>query len=667
MKYTPSARAQLIQQRTYARPVEGTDRLETWTETVDRVCRHQTWLWERAQCLALSDAQQNEIDDLREIMLNREATVSGRTLWLGGTDISKRREASQFNCAFTRIESIADIVDGIWLLMQGCGVGFQPVTGTLSGFTKPIEKVTIIRSERTLEQWEAGERGHQENKSEMLNPRSYYISVGDSAEAWSKAIGKLLAIKEPLDHLVVDLSEIRAPGIRLKGYGWISSGDETLSIALNKIIQILNQKAGFLLNEIDIIDLMNHLGTILSSRRSAEIAMVPFDSTMADEFALMKRVYWVDNPQRAQSNNSLRFDRKPSREELRDTFQLMMDGGGCEPGFINGVEARRRAPWFSGSNPCCEILLPNKGFCNLVEVDIAKFKNNPARLHHVIKIMARANYRQTCVDLRDGILQDAWHQNNQHLHLCGVGLTGIAQRDDMSDYDIMELQRVATHEAMKMADELGLPRPKNVTTVKPSGTLSKIMDTTEGVHKPLGKYIINRVVFGRLDPLVDKLRDAGYPVEKHPQQPDAVLVSFPVKFDNVKFDKKNIMLNGKQVEIECNLESAIKQLERYKKWQVNWCQQNVSNTISYSPDEVEDIVDWLLDNWDCYVGVSFLYRYDPTMRAEDMGSAYLPQTVVTKGEYDALMQNISEVILDDGTEGDIDAGSECAGGTCPIK
>ena len=311
--------------------------------------------------------------------------------------------------------------------------------------------------------------------------------------------------------------------------------------------------------------------------------------------------------------------------------------------------------------------MPNKGFCNLVEVDIAKFKNNPARLHRVVKIMARANYRQTCVDLRDGILQDAWHQNNQHLHLCGVGLTGIAQRDDMSDYDIMELQRVATHEAMKMADELGLPRPKNVTTVKPSGTLSKIMDTTEGVHKPLGKYIINRVVFGRLDPLVDKLRDAGYPIEKHPQQPDSVLVSFPVKFDNVKFDKKNIMLNGKQVEIECNLESAIKQLERYKKWQVNWCQQNVSNTISYSPDEVEDIVDWLLDNWGCYVGVSFLYRYDPTMRAEDMGAAYLPQTVVTKGEYDALMQNISEVILDDGTEGDIDAGSECAGGACPIK
>ena len=350
-KFKVSARGQVITQRTYARPVEGTDRLETWTETVDRVCRHQTWLWERAQGFALSDAQQNEINDLREIMMNREALTSGRTLWLGGTDIAKRREASMFNCAFTRIESIADIVDGVWLLMQGCGVGFQPVTGTLSGFTKPIEKVTIIRSERTREQWEAGERGRQENKSEMLNPRSYYISVGDSAEAWSKAIGKLLAIKEPLDHLVVDLSEIRAAGVRLKGYGWISSGDETLSIALNKIIQILNQKAGFLLNEIDIIDLMNHLGTILSSRRSAEIAMVPYDSTMADEFALMKREYWIDNPQRAQSNNSLRFDRKPSREELRDTFQLMMDGGGCEPGFINGVEARRRAPWFSGSNP----------------------------------------------------------------------------------------------------------------------------------------------------------------------------------------------------------------------------------------------------------------------------------------------------------------------------
>ena len=641
--------------------------MESWEEVVDRVVQHQIWLWERAQDKKLSDGQIEEMLDFKEIMLNREATTSGRTLWLGGTDISKKREASMFNCSFTKVETIADVVDSLWLLMQGCGVGFQPVCGTLSGFTKPVEEIKIIRSKRTLAQWDTGERGMQNNLQEYdKETGTMLIIVGDSAEAWSKAVGKILAIKQHIKKLVIDFSEVRPAGVRLKGYGWISSGDETFTTAIKKICEILNCKAGFLLSEIDIIDVMNHLGTVLSSRRSAEIALVPYDSQSAFEFAMMKRNYWEGNMHRAQSNNSLRFDRKPLREELREVFQWMIDGGGCEPGFINGEEARKRAPWFSGSNPCAEILLPNKGFCNLVEVDIGKFKGNPARLHKVVRLMARANYRQTCVDLRDGILQDAWHQNNQHLHLCGVGLTGIALRDDMTEYDIRDLERTATSAAYAMADELDQPHPKNVTTVKPSGTLSKIMDTTEGVHKPMGKYIINRVVFGKLDPMIPKLRDAGYVVEDHPTQPDAVLVAFPVKWDGINFDKKMCVVDGKEIEVECNLESAITQLERYKKWQLFWCHQNVSNTISYSIDEVEDIVDWLLLNWDCYVGVSFLFRNDPTITAAEMGAAYLPQSVVTKDEYEKFAKRIKPVELSN-KGGEIDAGAECGTGGCPIK
>ena len=656
-----SFRSNFLIRRTYNRPLnqEGTV-FETWEQTIDRVIGHQAWLWERAQGRGIDWAQAAELDELRTLMLERKVLTSGRSLWLGGTDVAQSREASQFNCAFTEIESVYDVVDALWLLMQGCGVGFKPIVGQLTGFKRRINDIQIVRSTRT-------DKGGQEHNSETFDGETWTITVGDSAEAWCKAVGKLVAHRYPASKLVIDLSNIRPAGERLRGYGWISSGDSALARAMGSIADIFNRRADSLLTRIDILDLANWLGTVLSSRRSAEIAIFEYGEDEWEEFAVAKREWWVNNPQRAQSNNSLTFSKKPSVVEMENIFKLMMDSGGSEPGFINAEAARKRAPWFKGCNPCVEILLGNKSFCNLTETDLSKFKGDSAGLRRAITVASRANYRQTCVNLQDGMLQEAWHLNNEFLRLCGVGLTGIATRTDLKAYDLHELQRVATSGAYGMADELGMPRPKNVTTVKPSGTLSKIMDTTEGVHKPLGKYILNRVVFGRLDPLVDKLRDAGYPVEKHPQQPDAVLVSFPVKFDNVKFDKKNIMLNGKQVEIECNLESAIKQLERYKKWQVNWCQQNVSNTISYSPDEVEDIVDWLLDNWGCYVGVSFLYRYDPTMRAEDMGAAYLPQTVVTKAEYEAVMQNISEVILDDGTEGDIDAGSECAGGTCPIK
>ena len=153
----------------------------------------------------------------------------------------------------------------------------------------------------------------------------------------------------------------------------------------------------------------------------------------------------------------------------------MKEAGGSEPGFINAEAALTRAPWFKGVNPCVEVLLGNKSFCNLFEIDIGKFKGNNAALHRAVYIVGRANYRQTCVNLRDGILQEAWHLNNEFLRLCGVGLTGIAKRADLSGYDYKYLQRMATYGTYSMADELGTPRPKNTTLVKPSGTLSKIM------------------------------------------------------------------------------------------------------------------------------------------------------------------------------------------------
>lgn len=649
-------RSDLIIQRTYARDKEDGSK-ESWKEIVDRVISHQRWLWERAQFAPLSYHQESELEELRALMEAKEGCVSGRTLWLGGTDVAKTREASQFNCAFTKFETVHDAVDMLWLLMQGCGVGFLPVVGSLSGFSTQVSEIEILRSEKKIEDW-PNNRGRETNDSYIVGD-TFYISVGDSAEAWSKALGKVLAFKGRVRKIIIDLREIRPAGVVLKGYGWISSGDEMLSTALKAICALLNKASGRLLTRIELLDIGNWMGTILSSRRSAEIALFSIDEPEWEEFSLAKREYWNFNPQRAQSNNSLLFNRKPERSLLERVFQMIVEGGGSEPGFINGETARKRAPWFSGINPCAEILLPNKGFCNLVELDIAKFKSIQ-KLHRALYVLARANYRQTCVNLKDGILQDAWHQNNEHLRLCGVGLTGVAQRDDLSEEDIAIMKMVAKQAAYSMADELNMPRPKNVTTIKPSGTLSKVMGTTEGVHKPLGKYILNRVVFSKHNPLLDVLREAGYTIEKHPTQEDAVLVVFPVKWDKVEFETQD--------GVECNLESAVKQLERYKKWQVYWCDQNVSNTISYSPDEVPAIIDWLLANWEIYVGVSFLFRANPLVTPEELGAAYLPQSVVTKEEYEKVVSQIKEINLaNKEVDEEINFGDECAGGVCPIK
>lgn len=558
------------------------------------------------------------------------------------------------NCAFTHVETVYDVVDVLWLLLQGCGVGFRPIVGTLNGFGKRIPTVNIIRSVRT-------EKGGNENNVETWNPetKTWTLSLGDSAVAWAKFMGKLLAGKYPADTLVLDFSQIRPAGQRLKGYGWLSSGDAAIAKASKAIVDILNRRAGSLLSRVDILDLVNWLGTVLSSRRSAEIALVEYGEQEWEAFANAKHEYWVKNPQRGQSNNSLLFTSKPSRDEIGRTIDMMIAAGGSEPGFINYENMVRRAPWAKGMNPCAEIMLANKGFCNLVTVNVAAFADDNAGLHRAGYIMGRANYRQTCVNLKDGVLQEAWHLNNEYLRLCGASLTGQAQRPDLMPYDYAALRRTTTHGAYSMAYALGTPVPKNVTTVKPEGTGSKIMDCTEGMHKPLGRYIFNNINFSKHDPIVAVARAAGYKVRESPADKENVLITFPVQYEGVAFTT----VNGTEVSVE----SAVSQLDRYLMLMNNWCDQNVSATISYDASERDAIVDWLDRNWDSYVGVSFLFRADPTKTARDLGYDYLPQEVVTKEVYDAYVATLSPVDLDATNSHNTMNVEECAGGVCPVR
>src|SRR6056300_638325 len=197
----PSTRAEILTRRTYCRPKGNS--FETWEDVVARVTEHQEWLWTRAKDDALNTSEKEELEDLRVLMLDRKVLPSGRILWMGGTDQAERTEIAMFNCCFLEVRDVYTAVDAYYLLLNGCGVGFKPVAGLLNGFSKPVE-VEVIRSERRSK---GSPSNHEQFYDQAFGPsykRVWHLTIGDSGRAWAKALGKILAMKKPVDKIILD-------------------------------------------------------------------------------------------------------------------------------------------------------------------------------------------------------------------------------------------------------------------------------------------------------------------------------------------------------------------------------------------------------------------------------------------------------------------------------
>lgn len=681
-----STRARAIQMRSYCRPIDDV-RLETWEEVVLRSHGdHQRYLWQQAG----GTVNEQEIEELVQLGLSHRGLLAGRTLWMGGTEYGRSRAVANFNCSFRVARTVWDMVDIAWLLLNGCGVGFQPIVGTLHGFLRPVTDVVVVPSDRP-----ASYRGREENietRSTEDGLRVWKIQVGDSAIAWAKALGKLLnPPREAVDRLVLDFSEVRGPGARLKGYGWICNGYAPLAACMSNFVRILNLRSGQLLDEIDILDLVNHIGTILSSRRSAQICLLDITNPMAGAFASAKRDYYVcrscghwdtpngkcsrcdstdNNQHRRQSNNSLQAWSKPTRSRIEELIRHADEAGG-DPGIENSEAMRLKMPWAIASNPCHEIGLADASVCNLTSLAVPLFRGDTAALERAAYVLARANYRQTCVSFNDGVLSPTWGQTNESLRLCGVSLTGIIQAPWLTPYRVRLLRNAAIAGAYSMADELRLPRPKATTTIKPEGTRSKVsglvdLELAEGIHNALGRHIFNWVNFSRHDSLVGVLQEAGYRTLPSPSDSNNVLVCFPVQYSGCPFTR--VDKGGGRV-VEVNVEPAISQLDRYLWWNNNWADHMVSATISYSPEEIPEIVDWLDRNWDRgFIATAFLRRNDPTKTAKDLGHPYLPQEVVDAEAYHEYRSKLRQPDWSKvRPELDLVDVEDCPGGICPIR
>ena len=490
----PSIRAAFTERRTYLRPIndEGT-KFESPEQAMDRVISHQRWLWEEQIKRPLNEAEEDELSELRWYLSEKLISVSGRVKWMGGTDVIKQRASGAFNCSFTPVFTPADLVDVFWLLLQGCGVGFKPVPGLLTGLPGSINEIEFIGSTRQ-------DKGGREHTKETINleESTWTIQLGDSATGWAKALGMLTAEKPRVNKLIIDLSALRPGGKRLKGYGWISSGWEPLMKGLKGIVDVMQKRSDEKLTVIDIGDIVNHLGTVLSSRRSAQIWLheaSDFDIATdfeTREFIAAKDERWEKGlGHREQSNNSIMFTDKPSKITIKSLLQKILNGG--EPGFVNYKAMKARAPDAEGLNPCAEILLPPKGFCNLMQVVWHRFNGDFDGLKRAQYIAGRANYRQTCVTLRDGVLQLQWNDNQKLLRLCGVSPTGYVSWEYVNDpVKLRILRDSAALGAWSMADEFGLPRPRRVTQCQPSGCMvpeTKI-EMADGTYKSLTELFL---------------------------------------------------------------------------------------------------------------------------------------------------------------------------------
>jgi ribonucleoside-diphosphate reductase alpha chain/ribonucleoside-triphosphate reductase len=511
------------------------------------------------------------------------------------------------------------------------------------------------------------------------------ITVGDSKEGWTQALDfylKVLYNKEykSVSTIIIDYDNVRPKGERLKRFGGTSSGHESLKnmfTKINKVIQKRGQLVGGYHVEIapiDAMDIANIIGenvVVGGVRRTAEIGLVDTDDQEC--ITAKNKMYFQDEAgnwkedkeilHRRMSNNSIMYYEKPTREKLHWQMETMRWSG--EPAFINAESALKRRPMFNGLNPCAEILLDSKGLCNLTTVNALAFVRDGVLdlegLLEAQKLSARAGYRMTCVTLE----LHKWDIIQKRDRLIGTSISGWQDMKDaigMSDSaEIVLLQtmrKVVHDEAEKMAKQLGGNIPLLMTTVKPEGTLSQVAGgISAGVHYSHSPYYIRRIRINANDPLVKVCEELGYPVFPETGQEwdtcNTKVVEFPMSTPTKK-TKYDV--------------TAIDQLENYKRFQKHYTDHNTSITVSVRSHEWEAVEQWIWDNWDDLVAVSFL-------PLDDSYYPLLPYEAIEKEEYDRRKAEMKPFVPSllrkfEKQEVELDIGGndpDCTTGACGVR
>lgn len=652
--------------RTYARNILSEGRKERLWETLARAIEYN--------CQLADTTTREEAEELYNNAYNLRQTISSRTIYTGGTEASKLYPMSNFNCAYINIDNINAFSDIFYVSMVGTGVG----CGVGKKYIKdlPAFKTNVKLVHRMY--FPIIPDFRKDNTVTTLKDGVLNIIVGDSKEGWREALHSFLdALVEgsEVDKVILDYSHVRPHGEPLKTFGGYASGHESFKRMIEKIFVVISgrHEDGEIarLRSIDVMDICNIIGENVVSggvRRTSEIMFIDFDDeeAMNAKSSLWKlddAGNWVRNEaisHREMSNNSAMYYQKPTREQLHANFQKMRFSG--EPAIVNAEEALRRNPNFKGLNPCAEILLDSEENCNLTTINVLAFVYRDAftgEYHIDVEgllraqyLSTRAGYRMTNVTLE----LPNWDEKLKRDRLLGTSLTGWQDAVTACRMTRAEKNKLRTklkktaHKAMKeIAKELGGNESLLVTTVKPEGTYSLVMGgVSAGVHYSHAPFYIRRIRIGISDPVLKAVEKLGWSIKQI--NDTTMVVEIPMKSPATVF-KKDI--------------SAIEQLEEYKDWMQYYVDHNASNTVHVREHEWDDVEQWVWDNWDCFVGISYI-SFDNTFYEN------LPYEACSEEEYNALLartadfdpEMVNEFLKEE--EDDIED-IECTTGACPIR
>ncbi len=575
-KYFRNPLSEFVYYRSYSRWIESENRRETWIETVDR---YISFMKERLEDKLTED----EYEELRVAILNQRAMPSMRLVWSAGK-AARASNVSAYNCSYIAPSKLEDFAEIMYLSMCGCGVGFSVESQT-------VQQLPIIK--------------RQSGEKLLVH------TINDDKEGWCDAL--TLGLKTWYDGKDVefDYARIRPAGSRLRTMGGMSSGPGPLKALLDFARRKILSKQGKRLTNLEVHDVICKIGEVVvmgGVRRTALISLSDLD----DEGLRNAKTgqFYMTEPQRSMANNSAVYLEKPSATEFLDEWISLMKSGSGERGIFNRGYLDKQIPerrWnkmghhaeTTGTNPCGEIILRSKQFCNLSEVVCRSDDTEETLLKKVRLATILGTYQSMLTDFP--YLSKDWKKNCEEERLLGVSLTG---QWDCPAVRVPGTLKKLKEEAVKInveyAKKFGINPSTSITCVKPSGTVSQLVDSSSGMHPRHSKYYIRRVRIAAHDPLFRMLKDQKIPFKPEVSQSmlnaSTYVIEFPIKAPEGAVLKDDV--------------SALEQLDHWKMVKENYCEHNPSVTISIGSDEWLESANWVYRNWEMIGGLAFLPRDD---------------------------------------------------------